>query len=1081
MNENRVRVIVFRAAILVFAAGLTVLLAQQLANVSGVVTDPSGARMAQVSVKLRNVATGEVLSTASGESGVYTIPALKPGNYELSAEHAGFKQYRQTGIVLGTGVSARADVVLELGSVSDSITVDAALAQLRTESASVGSVVTGETIQSMPLIGRRAAQLARLNGFVVGSGSNFAMAGGRGNNAAWSIDGGNAQNIIHGQATLNIDPPIDSLQEFDVQVSSYKAELGRTGGGIIQMTTKSGTNRFHGSAYKYFRNDALDARSFFSAGKSRLRYNLFGASLGGPIKRDRTFFFFSFEGIRNNSQATILASIPTRQEASGNFAGSSTSIRDPLTQTPFPGNAIPASRLDPVGRSLAAFYPEPNVPGAASRNNNFRAQQQVRAPSNVGVVRIDHAISDTHRVFGHYLTGTAFFENGPIFPTPGVDSNHTFGDRPYNRWSVTWLHNIRPTTLGEFRYQGDWRFSNDWAGGLDAGLVDRIGLKGTNPRYFPRINVTGVYALGTTNHERIQQPIQGSNWSYSLTHTRGNHTLKFGAQYRNSSSEDLVRNDGGGTFAFTPVATGDALASLLTGWVASGSRDESDLLRTVAGTVGLFAQTDWKVTPKLTLNLGLRWDLDQPRRETMNNQQNSFDAGALNPVCNCPGMLVWSGRNGRSEYAHNLDYNNFGPRFGFAYRATDKWVVRGGAGVVYVGAYDAASPTSVRIGFSTQGNFVSPDGGRSAAFILKDGVPPLKKLTETDLVPGFGAVPFGQNPVLNVEYFEPQGRATPYLENWSFNVQRQLSANLVLEMGYLGTRGHKLVAPVTRSINQVPPDRIRSGNVQALRPFPQFSDVGVVQPTIGNSNYNGMNVRIEKRMSRGLLFNANYTWAKAIDDTESRAELGGNTGTDAFSNQYDRRADKGLSGNHIKHRLIASALWELPIGKGKPIVIGNRVLEAVAGGWSLSAILEARSGLPFGVIESNAAAIYPTAVTVRSSATAAFARNPNWRANVLGEKFFQTAGFVAPAFGTFGNLGRTVATGPGSTLADLSILKGFQVRERHRLEFRGDFLNFANHPVFGLPNQSRGTAAFGSINSLSGGARILQLGLHYRF
>jgi len=1070
-----------QSAILLAVSALpAVLMAQQLASVSGVVTDRSGASMAKVQVKLVNIATGEVFPSVSGESGVYTIPAVKPGAYELAADQDGFKRFRQTGIVLATGASARADIVMELGSVSDSVTVDAALPQLRTESASVGSVITANTIQTMPLIGRRAAQLARLNGFLVGSGSNFAMAGGRGNNAAWSIDGGNATNIIHGVATLNFDPPIDSLQEFDVQVSSYKAELGRTGGGVIQMTTKSGGNSFHGSAYEYFRNDALDARNFFSAGKSRLRYNLFGASLGGRIKRDRTFFFVNFEGIRNNSQSPVLASIPTQQEIAGNFSGLA-AIRDPVTQVPFPGNVIPASRLDPVGRNLAAFYPSPNVPGAASRNNNYRAEQRRQAPTNVGVARIDHTISDRHRIFGHYLTGTAFSENGPIFPTPGVDSNHAFADRPYHRWSATWLHNMSPTTLAEFRYQGDWRFSNDWQGGLDAGLVDRIGLKGTNPRYFPRVNTTGIYALGTTTHERIQQPIQGSNWSYSVTRNRGKHTMKFGAQYRTSSSEDLVRNNGGGTFSFTPVATGDALASLLTGWVASGSRDESDLLHTVAATVGLFAQTDWKVTPKLTLNLGLRWDLDRPRRETINNQQNSFDAAATNPVCNCPGTLAWSGRNGRSVYAHNFDYNNFGPRFGFAYSATDKWVVRGGAGVVYIGAYDQASPASVRTGFATQGDFVSPDGGRTAAFLLKDGVPPLKKITEADLTPGFGAVPIGQNPVLGVEYFQPEGRVTPYLLTWSFNIQRQLSSNVVIEAGYLGSRGHKLVAPVTRSINQVPPSLIRPGNVQALRPFPQFSDVGVAQPTIGNSNYNATNLKIEKRMSLGLQFNANYTWAKAIDDVESRNELGGNGGVDAFSNQYDRRADKGLSGNHVNHRLIASAVWELPIGKGRRIGTANRVLDAVAGGWSVSGIFEARTGSPFGVIESNAAAIYPTAVTVRSSANAAYAANPKWRGNVLGEKYFNTTAFVAPAFGTFGNLGRTVAVGPASVSGDLSILKMLRVREGQRLEFRGDFLNVANHPVFDLPNQSRGTAAFGSINAISGSARVIQLGLHYRF
>ncbi len=298
-----------------------------------------------------------------------------------------------------------------------------------------------------------------------------------------------------------------------------------------------------------------------------------------------------------------------------------------------------------------------------------------------------------------------------------------------------------------------------------------------------------------------------------------------------------------------------------------------------------------------------------------------------------------------------------------------------------------------------------------------------------------------------------------------------------MELGYLSTLGHKLTAPGGRSINQVDPSRIGPGNAQALRPFPQFSDVRVIAPTIGNSNYHGLNLRIDKRFSRGLQFNANYTWSKSIDDVESRDEIGGNAGDNAFANQYDRRADRGLSGNHIAHRFIGSATWNLPLRSDR------RAIQHAIGGWSASAIYEARTGSPFGVIENNAAAIYPTAVTVRSSAVSPYAQNANWRDNVLSEPFFQTASFVAPAQYTFGNLGRTVAIGPGAIIADLAVLKSVQIREQQRLQFRVEMLNFLNHANFALPNQSRGVANFGRISALANGnqARIIQLGLHYKF
>jgi hypothetical protein len=908
------------------------------------------------------------------------------------------------------------------------------------------------------------------------------MAGGRGDNAMWTIDGGNAQNILLGVATLNFDPPIEALEEFNVEVSNYKAELGRTGGGVVQMTTKSGTNDLHGSAYYFLRNDALDARNFFAAGKPVLRYNQFGASIGGPIKKDRTHYFFNYEGTRVKRQQTQIVSVPTRAETRGDFSGRAT-VRDPLTGAPFPNNTIPASRLDPVGAAIAALYPEPNVPGAASRSNNYRVNQLINNPGNVYVARLDHSFSAATRAYGRFLASNGFNDNAPIFPTPGVDILHFRNVNSFYNWSVTGLHNLSPTTILEGRFTWDRRKFLALSGGRDLGLAQKIGLKGVNERFFPQVTITGLTGFGRGEHERLQVPIRGDHVSNTLTQVRGSHTLKFGWEFRRSRNDDLWSGLGGGQFGFNPVATGDALASLLTGWVNNAARAEALLIRSRANALGAFAQTDWKVTPKLTLNLGLRWDLDWPRFESIDNRQNSFERNLINPVCSCPGALVWSGRGGRSKYAHNFDYNDFGPRVGFAWRIGDQWVVRGGGAIVYIGQYDQATPLVANIGFSIRSDFVSPDGGRTAALLLRDGLPPFPVPTEADLVPGFGAVPIGQNPQLSVQFFEPRDRPVPYLETFNFNIQRTLPRNMVLEIGYLSTLGHKLTAPGTRSINQVPPNLIGPGNVQVLRPFPQYSDVRVIAPTVGNSNYHGINFRIEKRYSAGVQFNANYTWSKLIDDVESRNELGGNAGDNAFANLYDRRADRGLSGNHINQRFVSSMVWELPLGRGKAVQVQNCVLNQIIGGWSTGLILEIRTGSPFGVIENNAATIYPTSATVRSNAIRPYRGNPNWRDNVLGHTFFDPSVFIAPPRFTFGTLGRTVAIGPGAFIGDLSVLKDFRIREGRRVQFRCEMLNFANHPNFDLPNQLRGNTNFGRINSLIGGnqARIIQLGLHFKF
>ncbi|MCI0352961.1 MAG: TonB-dependent receptor [Acidobacteriales bacterium] len=1056
----------------------------QLASLTGRVTDPSAAVLPNLSVQLTNTETGERFSATTNSAGVYLFPVVKPGKYDLQVEGTGFKRYQRIGIVLETGNQTRLDFEMEVGATEDSVTVVGSAPLLQSETAAVTNIVENRTIADMPLINRRALQLVKLSGFVVPIGNDqgrAAMAGGRGAENFVSVDGGLIQNVSTDTPEPFFDPPIESLQEFNVSISNFAAELGRTGGGVIQMTTKSGTNSFHGAAYEFLRNDKFDARTFFAAGKEKLRYNLFGAAIGGPIRRNRTFFFFNYEGLRNNSETTRILNVPTLAETRGDFSGSRTVVRDPLTGEPFPGNIIPADRLDPVGLKLAALYPEPNVPGRPSRSSNFRGVQPVSQPSNTYVGRLDHAFRDQDRVYGRILASTSRNDRGPVFPIPGVDSFNQIVVTTYQNLSGTWFHNFNPTLLNEFRVTWVRRTAPQWHGGLDSGMVDQIGLTGTDPELFPRVNVEGLTPLGNPNRQfRSQSPIRSNDFIDHMTKIHGAHTFKFGFEYRMDFNVDDFRGTGGGSFSFSSRATNDALAALLLGRVDTATRQQSLPIKSRADYMAAFIQDDWKVASNFTLNLGLRWDYDQPRWEAFDNRQNSFDRAAVNPVSGTPGVVTFSGRNGLSKYAHEKDLNNFGPRLGFAWRIGNSWVVRGGAAVTYLAAYNNNVAFDPSMGFGILGSFVSPDSGVTPAFLLRNGMPILSVPTESDLTPAFGAVKVGQSPSTSVLFLDTN-RRNGYLEQFNFSIQRLLTSNILLEVGYVGRLGHKLPAPSNQTINQVPPELMGPGNAQLRRPFPQFSDVQVMLPAIGNSNYHGMNVRVEKRLSYGLHFQSNYTWSRFIDDTEARAELGGAPGT-GFADFYNRRADRGLSGSNISHRFIWSSVYDLPVGKGRAWQISNRFLNGVVGGWSLGYILEMRTGPPYGVIEqtnrtnSFSDSVRPNVVGI---AEISGSRSRDEQIN----RWFNTDAFAAPAPFTFGNAGKTSGNGPGAVTMDLSILKDFSILESHTLQFRAEMLNLANRPNFGLPATARGAANFGQIRSLAPGnqSRTIQFGLRYSF
>lgn len=1077
------------AFIWVVAAGTG--LQAQNAQISGQVRDTTKATIAGAKVTLTRTETGDHREAVSTDEGYYSFPLLLEGHYDLKVEKEGFQTRTETGIVVETASISTVDVTLSPGSVTESVDVNASAELLQTETSALSHVVENQTIKDMPLLDRRSAQLQGLNGFVVqtGSGENvtFATAGGRGDNQNYLIDGGTAVNLLIGTPSLIIDPPVESVQEFNVAQSNFAAELGRTGGAVVQMTTKSGTNSFHGSGYEYYRSAKIAAIPYFSTTNPPLNYNLFGGSLGGPIKKEKAFFFFNYEGRRQTSSEPVTSPVPDPAEVAGNFAADPNIIYDPETGLPFPGNIIPASRFDPIGVKLAQLYPAPNVPG----QDLFRANDPTTVTVNDYVARIDYVFNQNNRMFGRFLGQRDQYFIAPIYPSKVDSYTDLYRDHQYSG-SVTYLHNFRATLINELRLTYTWREFLDYGLGSANSLAAQLGIPGVDQSFFPTVNVSGIDSLAglyyNGEQQRLQTPVISNSYEDRVSWQKGSHQFKFGLDWRTSIDGDRFSPTAGGEFTFNNLATsnpsnpgtgGEGLASLLLGEVYEGQLLQTNHLHSGAQSWGLFAQDDWRVTPDLTLNLGLRYDLDQPRHE-FNNQQNGFNPTELNPVSGTPGVVTFAGRDGVSIYANNWNLHNFGPRLGFAWKPRDRWVVRGGGALLYLGEYDQPMPIVLTLGFSKSGDFVSP-GGVVPAFQLSHGLPPIPPPV---LGPGFGAVAVGESPNTNVTYVAAN-HPTGYLEEVNLDVQHDLGGNYLVDVGYLGSFGHHLPDPNPVNINQVPTDELGPGNAQVRRPFPQFSNVQQVADPYGNSTYHGLNVGVEKKYSRGLLFRANYTYSKFIDNVESRADLAYypySYNNFAWLNYYDPRSARGLSGNDQRNRLAISAVYELPMGRGKLFAPNSGVLNEIVGGWSVAGVCQTYTGSPLSPIE-----LVNNTNSFSQGNRPDLVGDPNLpggrsRAEKLGE-WFNTAAFAAPPIYVFGNAPRTFGYGPGAFALDASLLKDFRLAEQIVLQLRLEALNALNHANFANPNTQEGSPTFGQITGLYSGtpARILQIGAHLSF
>ena len=1122
-------------------------------------TDNAGASIQGVVVTAKNVQTGVETKSVSADNGFYTITALIPGPYEIAVSKPGFRAIARSNVQLNVAQIARIDFTMEVGNVQETVSVTDAAPLLEVDNPEVGTVIDNKQILDLPLNGRNPYQLTELAPGVAPQGgfytprafgeqtfqSNFKINGGVSLSNEIMING--TTNVVAGQGNLAYTPPVDAVQEFKVLTTNFSAEYGRTGGGVVNLVTKSGTNKLHGSAYEFHRNDELDANNFFnnrsSVRKQPFVYNNFGFSAGGPVflprfgeggrawsdGRNKTFWFFAYEGLRVRQSFTVLARVPTALEKAGDFSqtrdrtGAPVVIYNPYTsrqvggvwtRDPFPGNRIPANLLDPVALKVASFYAEPNLAFDPSGVNNFIANPRAANDFATTLARVDHSFSPNNKFFVEYGWDKAVNSGGNAFGNIASNGTGQVSSSPDQHVSIQDTHTFGPRTLLTLRY------------GFARNAVDRspnsVGMDLTTlgfpagfnnalrERRFPLFLITGYSTVGNGAFARYTLGSDVHSINGSLMRIIGNHTLTFGFDgraYRYNSFTGWITS---GQLSFGPNFTQgpNALVSSAT----AGSGFASFLLGTGSGFIGVlppisynvyhyapFVQDNFRLTRRLMLNIGLRYGYESPRKERF-NRQSFFDPAIPNPVGqqagipDLKGALRFAGADGAPEGWSRPDRNNFAPRFGFAWNVTPKTVVRGGYGITFLPNQASRNCCGAgQDGFSAFTQFFSSTNGvQPNANFLRDPFP-------TGLVnpPGssLGLRTFlGGNFVGHI-----WDERVPYSQYYNLNVQRQLPGNFLVEAYYVGTRGVAL--PLTLQANQLDPKYLSQGTAlleqvpnpffgviqtgvysqrtiqrsRLLRPYPQFD--GITNPwfQVGSSTYHGFAARVEKRLSNELFLMASFTGAKLISNTYSDKDFTGDVQA-PIQNNYDLRGERSLDPQDISRIFNLNAIYHLPFGKGRRwLKSAPGAVQQALGGWRVTGIYRYLSGTPL-------------AVRLNVNNTNSF--NGAARPHLVGDanlpdserginRWFNTGAFVIPPPFTFGTAPRTLpnARGPSLTQLDFSTLKNFDLTERMRLEFRAEFFNFTNHPVFGNPGIFMGTPQFGVISNQRNIPRQIQFGL----
>jgi hypothetical protein len=1136
-------------------------------SIVGNVTDPSGAAITNAPVTLTNTGTAERRTAQTNENGNYQFLNLVPGAYKLEIEQSGFKRLTRDEVAVRVDNATRVDVVLQVGDVSQTMEVTSQTAQLQTESATLNQVVEGRQVQEMPLNGRNIMNLIQLVPGVVPQGStqgspmanqnngtftsvwgfgNYQIGGGIANQNASYIDGAPI-NLPPNNATALI-PTQDAVQEFTVATNNVSAEFGSFAGGVVNMTTKSGTNAFHGSLYEYLRNRSLNANDFFNnrAGITRPPFtqNQYGASINGPVVRNKTFFTFVWEGFALRKGIPSVFTVPTAAFRAGNFAGLPQIIYDPLsttvsptgqvTRTPFANNQIGPDRFDKTTLAMQKYWLLPNGPG---NTNNYVLNNPAGGNTNQYTGRIDHSFGEKHRLFGRYTFWN--MQTSPSDPFNNLTGNTQVHIK--NQQVVLGdTYTISPTLIADFRaaylrmYYGAFspsynvdmtQFGPAWAA---------IGKQMSFP-FYPGETITGGFRTQTG----LGQLSRDNDYSYvaSLTKVMGRHTLKVGGILRRDTWGFISVSPAGGGFNFDATFTsatgtnitssGLGFASFILGYPTSGSLGTAQAVYQQLNSGGIYFTDTYQVTPKLTLTFGVRWDQPGAFGEKHDNNMilDLQKADPIGPAAGFPNLkgqpVLVNSAGWSSPLESQLHWDVFSPRFGFAYRATDKTVIRGGFGISHL-PYSLAQngPNIAALNQAVTSMVTTLDGGLTPYASMSNPFPN-GLLVPAGRSPGFLSTLEGGNLIGPLT-----DQRVPYVEQWNFNIQRDLGSATMVQATYAGSAGRHLPFTVANSglnMDQLPGQYFSMGSSlltkvanpfygilpastvlgqktiaqgYLLKPYPQYLNVLATQLNTGVSSYNALQLTLQKRFSGGGVITANYTWSKFLADTDSlTGYLEGGVQPGTPQDWHNLHSGYSLVSENVPQRLVVSYVYDLPLGKGRHFLNNLRgIPNGVIGGWALNGVATFAKGYPLvmtsiaNTLSSQFGAgvgVSPLNSSIRPNVVAGCDAEISGPAQSRIIKWFNTSCYQQPSSFSLGNASRTDPRlqAAGINNWDFALTKSLAVREGWNLQFHTEFFNLFNRVQFAAPNTQVGNPNFGIITATAPGSnpRLVQLALRLQF
>lgn len=1103
-------------------------------SIQGTVTDPGGAAVQGATVTARNLDTGVAASTVTTDAGLYSVPNLPPGRYSVSVEATGLKTYTQEGVTVPTGTVVPLDIHMQMGAVTETITVSADASQLQTASSDMGATVQSTLVANLPLevsgTIRNPTQFIELvPGFVGNVGNNpgdnasddFKVNGGQEGGTDVLVDGVSIS-LVSANTQWNKGVSTEGVQEFKVLQSNFSPEFGESGDGIVSLTVKSGTNELHGSAYEYLRNRDLDANSWknnlLGSPRNVDTQNDFGATVGGPIfipklyhGKNKTFFFFDYEGYRLRHGGTGTDSFPNENFRKGDFSALLPGVQlyDPVTHAAIPGDILtndPNFKPSAVMTKVFALLPATN--GALT--NNVTDHTVSSTTANLYDVKVDHVISDKHRISGGFdydntRTGGSS-DLGPIF------GQSIPQDTRYARFSDNYI--FTPSLVNQFLFGFSRRYRAEGSNSIGLGYPAKIGLTGVSNATFPCIKWNGGFNYNVNNCGDSEFADNVYQINDSVSWVKGKHNFKFGGGVRMLQFNVRRLTQASGEFDFSPAETsstgtvtgtgGDAVASSLFGLSDTTVLNYGAFSGVRYKDFSLYGQDSYKFSSRLTLNYGIRYDLDLPATEAF-NRFSAVDPTLPNPGAgNIVGAYTYfgtgTGRNGRKR-PQDTYHKAFGPRVGFAYSINSKTVMRGGYGIFYEPLKEGSFADQDGLGFFNKQTVTAGSGSPPAPPTqIDNGV--------THLFPALGPfTPEGQNGNSGVILVPANSGRPADIQTWNLDIQRQVINNLMVSVAYVGSKGTHL--PALNIIpNQVNPSFLSlgseltmpasclaantcpksvaagvklpyagfTGNInQALRPFPQYGnfneeDNSFTPDRTGNSTYHAMQLQVDKRFAQGLSFLVSYTVSKNLTDADSSGPgVSGFIGTGSFigENSYNRAAEKAVSQLDTPQSLVASFFYELPVGHGKHYLNSGGVTDRVVGGWYASGVLSYHSGLPtevYGPCQGTAGDVLfggcnTTGAGSRVNVVPGIAQTNKANFNPATTPFWNTAAFTAAAPFTFGNEGRSLplARSFGGKNEDFTLGKKTRLfGEKATIDFRASFFNMFNRHIFSVPNQSFG-------------------------